>query len=55
MVLAPSAVLPIEVLNIRLNWRTSVQLQVPLIGQTMLLSMMIWRYSAKSEACSAAT
>ena len=33
----------------------SVQLQVPLMGQTMLLSMMICRYSARSLAFSAAT
>ena len=32
---------PISVANIRLNWRTSVQLQVPEIGQTIFSSRII--------------
>ena len=41
ILLAPSAVDPISVENIKLNWRTSVQLLVPEIGQTILLSTII--------------
>ena len=47
ILLAPSAVDPISVENIKLNWRTSVQLLVPEIGQTILLSTIIWRSSTK--------
>ena len=48
--LAPSASEPICVENIRLNWRTSVQLRVPDTGQTISQSRMIWRSSARSPA-----
>jgi len=45
---APSPVLPSWVLNIRLNWRTSVQFLVPDIGQTIPQSRMSWRNPARS-------
>ena len=41
MVLAPSAVDPICVENMRLNWRTSVQLRVPDMGHAISQSMII--------------
>ena len=50
MVEVPSAVEPTSVLNIRLNWRTSVQLCVPLMGHTMPSSRIICFSSAKSLA-----
>ena len=39
--------------NMRLNWRTSVQLRVPEMGHAISQSRMIWRSSARSLALSA--
>ena len=53
IILDEEIVCPISVLNMRLNWRTSVQLRVPLMGQTISSSRIICLRPSRSMPPSA--